>query len=216
MKYFVSIALFTCFTLFTSCKFIIIKMQGIKQPKIETHQSLSKFLLSSKVDTSEILCFRDTTALNNFYATDIGVPDARFFNREKKLVDYRSVEADCNAHVSPFIEKTDSINALTPVPGKNIDNFLKGLVVVRTAQEFKLECQDYDAFMVIYWAKYLGNVTKSHIAEWQELVTKANKDKKKIRMILVNADYQSFWGVEASDVPKFDYYGAARKAKKHE
>ncbi len=213
MKLLINLSLCTLLLASISCRFILIKMEGIKQPKIENHQSLSKFLLSCKIDTSEIICFRDTTTHNHFFFSGNAVPDARFFNRKKKLVDYRSVESDCNAHVSPFIEKVDSINALTPVPGKTIGEFLKGLVVVRTGKDFQLENQDYDAYMVIYWAKYLGKVTKSHISEWQELVTKANKDKKKIRMILVNVDYQSFWGLKPSDVPKFDYYGAAKKAK---
>ncbi len=197
----------------SSCRFILIKMEGIKQPKIENHQSLSKFLLSSKVDTSEILGFRDTKALFEYYATEIGAPDARFFNREKKLIDYRSIETDCNANVSPFIEKIDSINSLKPVPGKTMDDFLKNLVVEKTALDFKLEDQEYDAYIIIYWAKYLGKVTKSHISEWQKLITKVNNDKKKIRMILVNVDYQSFWGCQPSDVPKFDFYGGKSKKK---
>ncbi|MDP1815333.1 MAG: hypothetical protein Q8K92_12865 [Leadbetterella sp.] len=214
MKHFMYFIIFTAFMLASGCKFILIKMEGVKQPKLENQLSLSKFLLSSKVDTSEILCFKDTLMLNNFYASGIGSPDVCFFNKERKLIDYRSVESDCNANVSPFIDKIGSINALTPVPGKTMDEFIKGLVVVRDARDFKLEDQDYEAYMIIYWAKYLGKVTKSHISEWQKIANKVNKDKKKLRMVLVNVDYQSFWGLRPSDLPKFDYYGAQEKAKK--
>ncbi len=205
MKLFSSVVVSLLFFFSLGCKPILLKIEGIRQPKLENHQSLSKFLLSCRVDTSEILCFKDTFALNKFYATDIAFPDARFFNKEKKLVDYRSLESDCNAKVSPFIEKIGSINKLTPVPAKTLDEFIKDLVVVQNAQKFILEDQEYDAYMIIYWAKYLGKVTKSHISEWQELVNKGNKGSKKTRVILVNLDYQSFWGIKSSDLPKLSY-----------
>jgi hypothetical protein len=212
MKNYAPIIVFIFFMLSSGCRLILIKIEGLKQPKIETHLSLSKFLLVSRVDTSEILCFRDTFLLNNYYITGVGSPDVRFFNREKKLVDYRSPESACNAKVSKFIEKVDSINTFTPVPGKSLDEYLKGLVVVRNAREFKLEEQEYEAYMIVYWAKYLGNVTKSHISEWQETVNKVNKDRKKIRMILVNLDYQSFWELKPGDLPKFNYIGGVKKS----
>ena len=180
-------------------------MEGIKQPALENHLSLSNFLLSNGIDTSEILCFRDTTALKAFYKTDINLPDARFFNREKVMVDYRSSGSDCNAQVSPFIEKGDSINQMAPVKGKSIDGFLKGVVSARTGQGFALDSQEFDVYLIVYWAKYLGKLNKRYVRDWQELVRKGNQKGKKTRMILVNTDYQSIWGVKSSDVAKIKY-----------
>jgi len=69
-----------------ACKHLVLHMEGIKQPQLEDHLSLSRFLNANGIDTSEILCFKDMDALEDFYKTGIGIPDARFFNRDKKLV----------------------------------------------------------------------------------------------------------------------------------
>jgi hypothetical protein len=96
--------------LLVSCTRILLWKEGVKQPALETHDRLRTFLVKQQLDTSEILCFRDTNALNRFYGMQIGFPDARFFNRQKQLVDYREKPEDCNAKVGLFLQKMDSIN----------------------------------------------------------------------------------------------------------
>ena len=187
----------------SSCKYILIKYERVKQPTLENHESLSRFLCSKGIDTSEILCFKDTTALNTFYKLHLSVPEARFFNKEKKLVDYRNSIFDCNGMVSVFIEKVDSINLVTPIEGEYLDKYLESVVVESTGNPFTLENQKYEVYMVVYWAKYLGNVSKRKVYDWQEQVKKANQDGTRIRMILVDIDYQKFWGISKDVLPEF-------------
>lgn len=191
--------------LFSSCKFLLLKYEGVKQPALENHQSLSKFLVSNGIDTSEILCFKDTQALNNFYRSGIGIPEAQFFNKDKKFVDYRNSIKDCNGMVSVFIEKIDSINLVSPIEGKLLDKYLENIVIGKTGGKFILENQKYDAYMVVYWAKFMGKVTKRKVSEWQELAMKENQNGKKMRMILISVDYQQFWGISKDQVPQFDF-----------
>ena len=94
------------------CHKMIILYEGVKQPKLESHDRLVTFLDRKQIDTTEILCYRDTTALMQFFRMHIGIPDARFFNRKKQLVDYRDKPSDCNAHVWTFMEKMDGINQM--------------------------------------------------------------------------------------------------------
>ncbi|MBC7774098.1 MAG: hypothetical protein H7246_01565 [Phycisphaerae bacterium] len=188
-----------------SCKYILLKSEGVKQPALESHKSLSKFLLSKGIDTSEILCFRDTFALNTFYRTSFKVPDAHFFNKDKKFVDYRQSIKDCNGMVSVFIENIDSVNLELPIEGKFLDDYLNNLVIEKTGHEFVLENQEYDVYMVVYWAKYLGKVNKRKVYDWQELVKKAKQNGKRIRTLLVSVDYQEMWGISKDQIPEFDY-----------
>lgn len=205
MKHFTLLLLTVLLVLTTSCKYLLIKSEGIRQPKIENYESLSKFLLSKGIDTSEILCFKDTLALNIYYRNDFKIPDALFFNREKKFVDYRTSVTDCNGMVSVFIGNIDSINLKEPIEEKILDSYLNNLVLEKTGQKFMLENQRYDAYMVVYWAKYLGKVNKRKVYDWQELAKKANQNGEKIRMILVSVDYQEFWGINKNQLPKFDF-----------
>lgn len=189
----------------TSCKQLLLKHEGIKQPALEDHKSLSNFLSSKGIDTSEILCFKDTTALNTFYRSGLGLPDAQFFNKESKLVNYRESIKDCNGMVSIFIQKGDSINSVSPVEGEHLDKYLENVVIENTGNRFTIENQKYDVYMLVYWAKYLGKLNKHKVYEWQELVKKANQNDKKIRMILINVDYQKFWGISKDQLPEFEF-----------
>ncbi len=205
MKHFSLLLLCVFIEFITSCTRVLMITEGIKQPALENHTTLSKFLLSKGIDTTEILCFKDTTALIALYRSHIGIPDARFFNSKKKLVDYKNHPNDCNGMVSVFIEKIDSIVQKTPIEGEFLDNYINNLVIEKTGQKFLLEDQDYDVYMVVYWAKFLGKVNKRKVYDWQEHVKKANQNGKKIRMMLVSVDYQAFWGISKDQLPTFDY-----------
>jgi hypothetical protein len=205
MKYLTLLLLSASMILITSCKYLLLKYEGIKQPSIENQESLSKFLWSKGIDTTEILCFKDTVALNNFYLSKIGMPEAVFFNREKRMVDYRNSFKDCNGMVSIFIDKGDSINLVKPIEGEFLDKYLEPLVIEKTEKKFILANQNYDVYMVVYWAKFMGNVSKRKVYEWQEHLKKANQNGQKMRMILVNVDYQQFWGITKDQIPKIDF-----------
>ncbi len=205
MKHFTLLLLTAFLVLAISCKRLLFYHEGIKQPALENHQSLSKFLFSNGIDTSEILCFKDTQALYTFYRSKIGMPEAQFFNKEKKFVDYRNSIKDCNGMVSVFIKKIDSINLVPPIEGKLLDHYLGNVVIGKTGHKFILENQDYDAYMVVYWAKFLGKVTKRKVSEWQELAKKQNQNGQKLRMILIGVDFQQLWGISKDQLPEFDY-----------
>ncbi|MBK8966924.1 MAG: hypothetical protein IPM36_09640 [Lewinellaceae bacterium] len=193
------------FIALASCTRLALWMYQVKQPALENHQSLTTFLLANEIDTTELLCLKDTTTLNKLLSIGLSIPDSRFFNRNKLMVDYRTSPKDCNGKVSVFIEKADSINLLIPRKEHQLDHYLKNLVHSDTRQTFALEQEPYDVYLVVYWAKFLGKVNKHKVFEWQQLAKAANEKGQKIRMILVNVDYQDFWGIQENQVPKFNY-----------
>lgn len=179
--------------------------EGIKQPKLETHDRLVSFLAHKQMDTTEILCYKDTLALMEFYRTNIGTPNAQFFNRKKQLVDYRDAPNDCNAHVGIFMEKMDRINQMEADTNKQLKDYISNLAYADNMKPFKLEEVDYDLYLVMYWAKYVGKVNKHKIFEWETLANQAKKQGLKIRVIKISADYQALWGITKDQVPHFDY-----------
>ncbi len=199
----IALAIFLFSTL--GCKQLILLKEGVKQPVLEDHNSLKKFLAKNQIDTTEILCFQDTVALHQFYKTKIGLPDSRFFNRQRALVDYRESPKDCNGKVSVFLEKIDSMNLRPPIPGELLHTYLQGVVYEKDLSPFAVTGELYDTYLVIYWAKYLGKLNKRKVFEWMTLANDARKRGVKIRVLLINADYQRQWKIKKEDIPYFKY-----------
>ena len=187
------------------CKRLALLSVGFKQPQLENYISLTHFLVNKQIDTSEMLCFRDTTALNRFYKRHIGIPESRFFNRRQELVDYKSSPKDCNGQVAVFLEKLDTVNQKPPVPGEMLEAYLQDVVHVESLTPFALDTPVYDAYLVIYWAKYLGRANKYKVFEWLELVKDAKKRGLKVRVIKIDTDYQQAWRISQDDLPHFDF-----------
>jgi len=202
MKIFIiSLAACVCF----SCTKLALIYEGVKKPALETPDRLTKFLIRQQIDTSEMLCFQDTLALYRFYGQHIGIPEARFFNRQKQLVDYRDKPSDCNGHVAVFMEKMDSINYLSPDPVLILDNFTSSLAYAKDMRPFQLESKEYDLYLVMYWAKFMGKVNKHKVFEWETLAAKAKQQGLKIRVLKINVDFHQLWGITEDQMPDFEF-----------
>jgi len=203
MKIFV-LTTFAC--LFLSCTRLLFFYEGVRKPELETPEHLQKFLIRKEIDTTELLCFEDTSALYRFYTQKIGFPEARFFNRKRQMVDYREKPSDCNARVFTFMEKMDRINDLPADSTKPLDSFICDLAYVKDLRPFQLETNEYDIYLVMYWAKWLGKVNKRKIFEWEKLAIQAKDKGLNIRVIKINADFQQSWGITKEQMPVFDFF----------
>lgn len=190
---------------FIGCSRLAIWMEGVKQPALEDYYSLTEFLLKFEMDTADILCFKDTNALNNFYLKRIGLPESRFFNSDKNLVDYRESPEDCNGMVSVFLEKVEAIKNKPPVPNEYLSDYIRDLVHEQDQRPFVLEQEPYDLYLAVYWAKFLGKVNKRKVFEWLSLVEDARKRGMRIRVFNINADYQTAWKIKKTDLPEFRF-----------
>lgn len=186
------------------CTRMAMLIEDVRQPKMEDYSSLTKFLLKLDIDTSDLLCYSDTSALYKFYKTDIGLPESRFFNRHGQLVDYRDSPQDCNGHVSVFLEKAAQIDQKAPVPNEFIQPYISDLIYVKDNRKFILDNRAYDMYLVIYWARYLGKVNKHKVFEWLNLVRSAEEKGLKVKVIKINADFQKGWGLSRDALPKFE------------
>ena len=103
------------------------------------------------------------------------------------------------------MKRVTAINGLPADETQSLSIETTGLVFISNHIPVELKEGDYDAYCLIYWAKYLGKLNKRKVFEWQSLAQEASEKGLRVKVLLVNADYQSFWGLEAGDLPEFAF-----------
>ncbi len=188
--------------LFSSCKFVLLKWYGVKQPKLEETASLNKFLQKKDIQNNQIYTFKNVDSLNSFYKSGLGIPEAAFFNSAGLFIPYKETPASCNGGVKDFITdlKDKAIQADTNF---HIQKLLNQIETEKQPVALA-DLPKTDFYMLMYWAKYLGK-TNGKILDWEKEIAKARAKGLSITAIYVSCDYQKSWGISKKDIPKFNY-----------
>jgi hypothetical protein len=199
--------LFTC--LFASgCTKLIMYSYGIRNPKIESPKSILTYLYSNNLDTSDVYSLRDTTQLNFFFKSDIGVPEIRFYDHNGYLMLYRD-EQKCNGQNDSLINFLNPHNIVKVDSTNNLFNYLGGLKRL-TANEISEDAfKNKEFYLVMYWAKYLGKTNSLKMKSWEN--TLKEKSNLKLKTIKVTVDYMDFWPLNKKDIAKI--YAPKTKVK---
>jgi hypothetical protein len=207
MKNFV--LLLFCSLLFLSCKSIIIRMAGVKQPKIETLVSLKKYLEHKKVLAQDIYSFQSMDKLFEFYNFKAigngGAMEVFIFDKNGYLVAFKPDTIGCKAGLSPFLAEIEQKAKFNTVATIQIDTLLSQ---VRKNDEKKAtlfkDLIRTDYYMLIYWAKYLGK-SADKVLYIQNDIDAAAKRGIKIHPIYISGDYIDDWGIQKKDIPKYEF-----------
>lgn len=182
------------------------KMYGIKNPEVETKESLHSYARSINVDTAYILTVDTSAFLGTMLRIGSSMPEAEIFNARGENLSYKAESQDCNAGLFSFIPhlKTD-----TTYHVKDKFTLAKQLQVLRDLDgnlmtNFDINGHDY--FLFIYWTKWLGKLNKDHVREWIDLA--ASNKGVRIKVVALNLDFQSWWP------PSFRDKTIARMSKK--
>jgi len=174
---------------FVGCKPVLKTAYGIKKPKLETTQSVKRYLVKNKVDTTHVYAFKD---LNAFAAANaknlINVPDVIFFNKSGNLVRYKKETEDCNAKVDDFIGELENFSTLDEDPRVTMDELAQML-----AGKPINERADVNVF--ITWTVYAGRLNKTKAFEWIHLIEKAKAKGISANWYLLNCDFQKSWNM---------------------
>lgn len=176
--------------LLPSCKFVMMKVYGIKNPRVENEKSIRKCARKYGLDTAALvtvnaLDYRPTVKSLS------GIPDAAIYDSEGKYIEYRQTDTSCNAGLFGFIP------GLAPGGSYNHTgkaNLSKELATLRTLKGQPLKAGyegKADFYILIYWVAYAGRLNKDHVKAWQDLA--AQNTKAKIKVIEVNLDFQEHW-----------------------
>jgi len=178
----------------SSCKAIMMKAYGIKNPEVETEKTIRKSALKYGLDTSNIATLKPEDFLAHITK---GSPDAAFYDHDGNYIEYRATDTSCNAGVFGFIPqlKKDTVFPKTDKP--KLDQELARFQNLRAAPYLPTTDANSDYTMLLYWTVYEGRLNKDHVKAWQDLAAKNTRAH--IRVILVNMDMQENWGKEALD-----------------
>lgn len=185
-----------------SCSFLIKKMGGIKNPKLESFHSVNLYSYSLGLDTLQVVFTKDSASSHK--VSDIfgfGSPEMIVFNKKGKLIPYKDDAKSCNASVDTILSNICSIenNEFTSKKETRWEVF-KELIVdpnntIRNDLTF-----EYDYIVVMNFTKYYDGINKSHIVPWNKIATK-NRLNCKVKYIYINQDYLETWNIK-SEIPK--------------
>lgn len=174
-----------------SCRFILLKMYGIKDPKIENRASITKKAMKFGLDTTNTVAVESTGYLNVLKKDLQGIPDAAIFDANGDYIEYRKTDTSCNAGLFAFIPEL-TLNGSYKKTGKTtLENELtkfRSLSGTNLAQNFTGKA---DFYVLIYWTVYIGKLNKDHVKAWEDLAI--NNKNCSIKVIKVNLDWQAWW-----------------------
>ena len=188
---------------FSNCKFVLKKVYGITQPKLEDDVSLNNFLRKLKIKDEPIYTFKNIDTLYKFYSK-ASIPEAFFFNQQGFFVDYRETPTSCNAGIKNFIADLKNRSQDRLDTNKIIHNHTIRLVDKNKQTVVFEQLPKTEFYVVMYWAKFIGK-TNNKILDWQKAIAEARKKGLSITTIYVSCDYQKSWGIVKKDIPKFKY-----------
>lgn len=177
-------------TVAASCRPIMLKLYGIKDPDIENRKTILKKAKKFGLDTAGIVSVKSGNFLKTMKDAG-GIPDAAIFDAKGDYIEYRATDTSCNAGLFGFIpdlkrdgsyNKTGKTSLSTEL---NKYNDLQG----KSLDQANLKPADF--YVLIYWSIWTGRLNKDHVKVWENLA-KQNKQAH-IEVIKVNLDFQEYW-----------------------
>jgi hypothetical protein len=208
MKRYLLVTILGCLLLICSCTKLIMYHYGIRNPKIESSKSILSYLAVNNLDTSNVYALKDTSQLNLFFKTNIGVPEIRFYDHNGYLMLYRD-EKKCNGQNDSLISFLKPENVIKVDSSNNLFEYIKNLNTLSGVTVPRKDFYGKDFYLIMYWAKYLGKTNSVKMKDWEN--TLMDKKSLKIKTIKVTVDYMDFWSIDKKDMIKI--YNPKSKVK---
>jgi hypothetical protein len=198
-----------CIVLLTSCRRTVMIMMGVHQPRIESDNSIVKFLGKANVSTDEIYHV-DSVMSYNFWKDSaiLGrIPDLKIYNSKGELLK-RLEKNQCSGIYTDEIAQMDLPNA--PAAINNGENVSSSFEMYRRMDGKKTHLGEFkpgEFIACIYYLDALGKVSRDNIEGWTSSLKK-NKSADKIKILYMNMDMHTSWGITSRKDPrrlKFDY-----------
>lgn len=199
MKHVLRIVVLFVIILNESCTKLILYSYGMRNPKIENEKSITKYLALNKLDTNNNFALKDTATLNKFYQSNIGTPEIRFYDKNGYLMLYRD-DKKCNGQNDSLITFLNPKNVVRIDSTENIFNYINQIKTLRGENVNVDEFKDYDYYLIMYWAKWLGKVNSIKMTDWEGNLSK--KRDLRIKTIKLSTDYMNFWPLDKKDMVK--------------
>jgi len=183
----------------SSCTKILLYSYGVRNPKIEKKETIETYLEKEKLNNQNLFSLKDTVALQKFNESNIGMPEIRFYDKNGYLMLYRD-NKKCNGQNDSLITFLDPTNIIKIDSTQNIFQYIIQLRKLDGNPVDSSEFKDYDFYLIMYWAKWVGKVNSIKMLDWEKSL--AAKNDLKIKTIKVTTDYMNFWDIRKKDMAK--------------
>ncbi|MDP4282204.1 MAG: hypothetical protein Q8867_08660 [Bacteroidota bacterium] len=171
-----------------SCKSVLMKMEHVKAPALESKSSVLAFLKRYQLDKKSIYTCRDSASCVQLYLKFKNIPEAAFFNSRGEMLIYS--DSSCPGKAANFASQF--------VPGEsyrvNHGFCLKDLgeKMAPLGKDTWQPAAKYDLTVVIFWAVYCGKINRNGF-EIMDVLN--NKPGIKVQVLLLNMDFLKEWGM---------------------
>lgn len=163
-------------------------LYGVKSPKAETSESLKRYLVKHKIDTTNVLYFNSAQSLAAAgQQSYVRFPDIIFYNKAGKRVLYSKTANDCNARVDEFLLDLKNFHLL-----EETETDIAELTTYLTPGVNELA----DVNIFITWTTYSGRLNKTKAFDWVRLIEKAKSEGISINYYMLSADFMYDWKEE--------------------
>ncbi|MEP7264301.1 MAG: hypothetical protein ABI772_07385 [Bacteroidota bacterium] len=187
----------------TSCKKTLLIVAGVRQPRIESDKSITRFLEKAGVSSNDVYHV-DSSSSYTFWqdSTIVGrMPDLLIFNGKGELL-RRLGKDECTGVYTDQLAIMDLPGA--PVAIINTQSLASVLENYRRLDGMKTTIQDFgpDSFVAcISYTDALGSVARDNIKGWTASLKK-NKSADKIKILYMNMDMHTSWGIKSRKDPR--------------
>lgn len=174
---------------FFSCMSVKKIISGVKNPKIESKESIINYLEKNNIVTSNVAALKDVKEFTEMFQQDLSFPNFLIFNREGILINSDQKKKGVS-DVNQFLQTLDKLNSDLLYGNNDSELKLKYItsrIVNLDGNAMKLEENEY--FMVCVWAKFMGNRTTKKVKKYID----AANNKENLSFVLLSFDPQEFW-----------------------
>jgi hypothetical protein len=184
----------------TSCNTTIMRIAGLREPKIESKESIFNFLKKLKEDTNDVYTL-DSTLFQNLGKEQFKSGMDNGFRPVQIRMYGKSGEpvmqwASCEGYLSD-LKIFDSvppkiINGLNT--SLNLEDDLKRYFTLDGKPKHIVVPKGFDYYILIYFAKYFPKLSKESFSQVNRYI--ANHAEIKCKVFKINVDVQEFWNVD--------------------
>jgi len=177
----------------TSCQPIIKLFYGIKNPKVENEQTLTKYMSKKDINKDNVYTVDFDNYQTSLESINSKIPEVFIFNKKGQFIPYGE-EYACNASAFSFIENLNKDSSYNSTNNTTLDRTLIGLCDLKGQPRTINTSDNTDFFVFIYWTRWAGKLNKDHVKVWEQQAL--SNDKADIKVVKINMDFQEFWGEE--------------------
>ena len=173
------------------CQPIIKLFYGVKNPKVENEQTLTKYMSKKDINKDNVYTVNFDNYQRQLKSIDFKIPEVLIFNKKGQFIPYGE-EYACNASAFNFIENLNKDSIYHSTNKTTLDSTLIGLCDLKGKPKTINTSDSTDYFVFIYWTRWAGKLNKDHVKVWEQQAS--NNDKVNIKVIKINMDFQEYWG----------------------